>query len=110
MKKDSYKCKNGISKIIKKTPLKSFYPMSHKKMIEMLIDDGMHPNEAKKVSTQVRKGGPLYLEYKQAFNDKRFLQINGRPKDSNRYNLLQTKSSNSLELDTFDINIDELTY
>ena len=42
----------------------------------------------KKFLHKLEKGGPLYLEYKQAFNDERFFQINGRPKDLNRYNLL----------------------
>ena len=41
---------------------------------------GIKEKEARKVATQVRKGGPLHAKWKEAFSTGRFVQINGRPR------------------------------
>ena len=41
---------------------------------------GIEESEARKVATQIRKGGPLHAEWKAAFSTGRFAQMNGRPR------------------------------
>ena len=71
--------KEAILKVISETKPGAKRPMSTNEMTRIAQEMGIPPQEAKKVPTQIRRGGPLYNEWKAAFSSGRFFQKNGRP-------------------------------
>ena len=69
-----------ILRVINTTPMGSFRQMSTNEMSRILKEDyGLSEKDSKKVSTQIRKSGPLHRAWKDAFATGRFAQKNGRP-------------------------------
>jgi hypothetical protein len=68
----------AVRSLIDSTPVGSARPMSTSTMIKILIDDGMIKGMAKKLPSQIRRGGALYQEWKDAFSTRRFVQKLGR--------------------------------
>ena len=59
--------------------------MSINEMSRIALEMGLPEEEARKVPTQIRRGGPLHTEWKAAFKSGRFLQKNGRPSRSEQF-------------------------
>lgn len=68
----------AVRKIIFDTQPGTLRPMSTQIMIKTLVSDGMPEALAKKLPSQIRKGKPLFLEWKAAFLSGRFMQKIGR--------------------------------
>ena len=71
--------KEAILKVIAETKPGAQRPMSTNEMTRIAMEMGIAAPEAKKVPTQIRRGGPLHNEWKAAFSSGRFFQKNGRP-------------------------------
>ena len=84
--------KNGIQMVIDTTPEGTGRPMSASEMQRILCDTGIPAAEVKKVTTQIRKNGPLHTAYKNAFATGRFTQKNGRPKKKDQLPKSKRKS------------------
>jgi hypothetical protein len=73
-------CKAAIMQVIHLTPEGTLRPMSSNEMSRILRQEyGLSEKDSKKVSTQIRKSGPLHHDWKRAFVTQRFSQKNGRP-------------------------------
>ena len=90
--------KATIRQVIKETPIGTLRPMSTNEMAKIAMDRGVSADEARKMPTQIRLGGPLHEEWKDAFTSGRFLQKNGRPpreRASSSSNSTGTKNASS---------------
>ena len=87
--------KNGIQMVIDTTPEGTGRPMSASEMQRILCDMGIPAAEVQKVTTQIRKNGPLHTAYKDAFATGRFKQKNGRPKKKEQLPKPKRKSRSS---------------
>ena len=81
--------------VIDTTPEGTGRPMSASEMQRILCDMGIPAAEVQKVTTQIRKNGPLHTAYKDAFATGRFKQKNGRPKKKEQLPKPKRKSRSS---------------
>jgi hypothetical protein len=68
----------AVRQFISETPDGTLIPMSASLMILKLVEQGMIPEMAAKLPSQIRKGAPLYAEWKAAYASKKFEQKLGR--------------------------------
>jgi hypothetical protein len=72
----------AVRRIIYETEIGANVPMSTNIMVQRLIQDGMMEAMALKLPSQIRKGAPLFVEWKTAFLTGRFVQKLGRTSTS----------------------------
>lgn len=68
----------AVRRIIYETEIGTNLPMSTNIMVQRLIQEGMMEAMAAKLPSQIRKGAPLFVEWKTAFKTERFVQKLGR--------------------------------
>lgn len=76
----------AVRRIIYETEVGANIPMSTNIMVQRLIKEGMIEAMAAKLPSQIRKGAPLFVEWKTAFLTGRFVQKLGRSPTSHYVN------------------------
>ena len=72
---------NACREIISETPIDAQKEMSIGEITRILHEEkGLPQNVARKAINQLRNTGPLYAEWRAAFDSGRFVQKNGRPR------------------------------